>query len=237
MPVLESMSKRVKGNGQKTNESSNPLQAFFKVEPTADGLTLDYAQQEVNFDLVDDQTISQFIQFCNTEQFKKATQFLDGQDEVFKKCCVPSEKTISKNPHVCQECESALKQTIEELTFQDDEDDLVTLKQMMQSRFACGKFHFEFQFDFASLVASKSNSVERFLKKFQATESRFLKGRVKGGKSSRFIRVMRRSSKNNWARLKLRAQLYHHYFISRLFSSGNCIITCWLFCFCASLFH
>lgn len=232
-PVLKSMSKRVKGKEQQAKDDINPLQALFNIEPTVDGLFSDHAQQEINFDAIDDQTLSQFIQSCDTEQFKKATQFLNGQDEVFKKCCISSEKTFSNVTPVSQESEEVLTQFIKELTFLSDDDDFMVLKQMMQNR-ACGKFHF----DFASLVGSKTNSVERFLKKFQITEPRFLKGRVKGSKSFRLMRVMRRSAKHPWARsLALRAHLYHHYFISRLFSSGNCIITCWLFCFCASLFH
>lgn len=201
------------------------LQALFGLEHGSGDV-----EQEFNFDAVDNKTLSQFISSFDADQFKMATRFISGKEGAFKKCHLPS-KTNSPSGKVSQGSAESFNRLIKELTYMSDEEDLIALKNMLQYR-KCSKFHF----DFVNL-GSNEKSVERLLKEFEASDFLHLEGRQKRCKGSRFVRMMRRSTSRHWPRLVLRYRLYQQYFINRLFSSANCIITCWLLCFCASLFH
>lgn len=264
LPPVPAWTSRSKNNEQQptaTARSDRPnfgaLQALFNIEPLTSsdehgtGTVANTAEQqhqeeeEINFDAVDRETLTQFINSFDAEQFRKATRFISGKEGAFKKCALPKNETgscsqVKASPSFSNNnsfTEDSLNRLIRELTYMSEEEELEALKMMTQHR-QCSQFHF----DFASL-GSDQKCVERFLAKAQKKfpiifEGRGVKGGRRGGKVARFVRMMRRSkSRRSWQRLVLRARLYQQYFVNRLFNSANCIITCWLLCFCASLFH
>ncbi|KAH9398802.1 regulatory factor X, 4 (influences HLA class II expression) [Tyrophagus putrescentiae] len=195
LPPVPAWTSRSKNNEQQptaTARSDRPnfgaLQALFNIEPLTSsdehgtGTVANTAEQqhqeeeEINFDAVDRETLTQFINSFDAEQFRKATRFISGKEGAFKKCALPKNETgscsqVKASPSFSNNnsfTEDSLNRLIRELTYMSEEEELEALKMMTQHR-QCSQFHF----DFASL-GSDQKCVSTFLLMYRAHCQRIL---------------------------------------------------------------
>ena len=239
---------------QSSKMSNKLFSTLFQVDsqpgklPPALGKVKVDLEQKGNFDSLDDVQLDHILKFIDSEHYSKATAFLNGQSGIFCKCRIPSGDSQSK-PKEGLGCQS--NQAVKPLSSAKDNANqpsklkctpnkaLISMskdEELAALEFMLREMDNRFQYDFAHLGLGET-SVERFLAKFKNVVPRFGKAKVKG-KMFRLARKARKgAARHCWSRLLLRARIYHQFFVNRLFNSANCIITCWLFCFCASLFN
>lgn len=195
----------------------------------------------VPYDSINDFQLEQILKFVNSEPYARATKFLEDENIVFRKCTLPKEQQcidehfnvgIHKlNPKTAAQANSSLNDqermaiisSVKQMNVMTEEEELASLNQLLRNM--PNWFGYDYsQLDWANI--ERLFRVEKYEEKNMNNKKVF-----------HLIQKMRSKISQRWTRLKLRLNIYRQYFVSRLFNSANCIITCWLFCFCASLFH
>lgn len=215
------------------------LQPNEKLSPNWSKMMADL--EHLTYDSIDDVQLEQIIKFANSETYAKATKFLEDGSGVFSKCRLPNDQDDSQDGfgvHPVHYPSSLPKQkklnrvkpkavldsSMAHLYLMTEEEELAALDLLMHSMDTWVNY------DFSALGGQ---SMDELVAKLKAMH----KFGIKGSRVYRLAYKLRSKSSRRWARLKLRLRIYQQYFVNRMFNSANCIITCWLFCFCASLFH
>lgn len=210
-------------------QSSQPsTRSLANINSKSELLRLD--GEKCRLECIDYGTLDEIIKCVDSEPFKKSTLFLNSDTEVFRysRLVKPVEEKWRNlenlSPEQIAEHGSAFGSfTVDDFVTMTEEQELDALQTLHH--------YLGPSFDYSTL---KPSAVECLLYSANKSGSTIRELKAKLAKTRRYLL---RKSNGRWSLFKQRLRIYHHYFFNKMFNSANCLITCWVFCFCSSLFH
>lgn len=211
-------------------------------------------EQKGCFKSIDKNQLREMLKFVHSKTFIASTEFLSGKNGVFQKCRLPpigvnhypmalerlkttKQQQLQKRPLKPIESSSDLK--VKEETMNTTTKPIADIRRLItmaddEELMALDRLRNDIGHTFCTNEYGNltSANIDKLMEQLVLIDTQ-----KSGWKMFRLARRLRSKSEQRWDRLKHRFTIYRQYFINRLFNSANCIITCWLFCFCASLFN
>lgn len=185
---------------------------------------------DLNEQTNDSNQIHHLINLSKTDLFRKTISFLDE-----KNFCLKSFKFLEQNR---KNQSNSLRRNqnykfdrieIDRLTEMNQEHEKRVLKRLISSLSFYDELKPKRLRQVLTKILAKSKQYDRMdsIQFYPKSSSRILK----------ILCLDSQKSLNRWIVFKQKFRIYYFYFIKKMFHSINCMMACWIFCFCFSLMH